>query len=64
MTSDVKTMEHFVHRANIAKYQRILGTYLTDEERHFVERRLKEEITDLEQLAGSFSPSGKPSYAA
>ena len=41
----------FVHRANILKYQRILATYLTDHERHFVERRLAEEQAALQQLA-------------
>jgi hypothetical protein len=64
MTSDVKTVEQFVRRANVAKYQRILGTYLTDEERRFVERRLKEEIDDLQESSGSNFPPGKQFYAA
>ena len=40
----------FAHKANIEKYQKILETYLTAEERQFVERRLNEEKTALEQL--------------
>ena len=39
----------FVHRTNIARYRKILATYLTDEGRHFVERRLAEEQASLEQ---------------
>ncbi len=40
----------FVHRANVAKYQKILATYLTPYEREFVERRLAEERAALHQL--------------
>lgn len=43
----------FVHQANIAKYQKILTTYLT-EHRRFVERRLAEEQAALKRLAGRF----------
>ncbi len=45
------TMRHFVHRENIARYQKILRTYLTAEERRFVERRLLEEQSAVEQIA-------------
>jgi len=41
----------FVHRANIAKYKRILTTYLTEHERRFVEARLAEEQAAFCQLA-------------
>jgi len=44
----------FVHQANIAKYQKILTTYLTEHERRFVERRLAEEQAALKRLAGRF----------
>jgi hypothetical protein len=64
MASDVETVEKFVHRANIAKYQRILRTYLTDEERRFVERRLKEEINDLRESSGSILFPDNQIYAA
>ena len=43
MTLPMETAEQFAHRTNIARYQRILATYLTAEERRFVERRLAEE---------------------
>ena len=39
----------FVHRTNIDRYKKILATHLTDEERHFVERRLAEEQASLGQ---------------
>ena len=53
MTSDLKTKRQFAHRANIDRYKKILETYLTSEERYFVERRLTEEHASLEQLAGT-----------
>ena len=42
MTLRMETTEQFVHRANIARYQKNLATYLSAEERRFVERRLAE----------------------
>jgi hypothetical protein len=50
--SDLETALSFAHRANIARYRRILGTYLTAEERRFVEQRVAEEQAALDQLAG------------
>ena len=49
MTSELDTNPIFGHRANIDRYKKVLATYLTDEERHFVERRLAEEQASLEQ---------------
>ena len=49
MTLELHTNLEFAHRANIDKYKRILATYLTEEERHLVERRLAEEQASLEQ---------------
>ena len=49
MTLELLTNLKFVHRTNIARYKKILATYLTDGERHFVERRLAEEQASLEQ---------------
>ncbi len=40
----------FVHRSNIAKYGRMLTTYLTELERRFIERRLAEEQAALQHL--------------
>ena len=48
MTLELPTNPQFVHRANIGRYRRILATYLTDQERHFVERRLAEEQASLQ----------------
>ncbi len=42
----------FAYRANIERYEKLLGTYLTDAERAFVSLRLSEERTALAQLAG------------
>lgn len=49
MTLELHTNLKFGHRANIDRYKKVLATYLTDEERHFVERRLAEEQASLEQ---------------
>jgi hypothetical protein len=46
---ELSTNLKFVHRENIDRYKRILATYLTDEERHYVERRLAEEQASLKQ---------------
>ena len=64
MTSSMGTTHEFVHRANIVKYQRILGTYLTDYERCFVEHRLSEEQAALRQIVSNVGTEAKSSYAA
>ncbi len=64
MALRMETAEQFAHRANIAKYQRILATYLTAEERRFVERRLAEEQAALQQLAWSIAPESRSTHAA
>lgn len=63
MMSRSETTQQFVHRENIVRYKRILGTYLTGEERRFIERRLREEQMSLQQLAGQNCPVGELSYA-
>lgn len=63
MMSQSETTQQFVHRENIARYKKILGTHLTAEERRFVERRVLEEQTSLQQLAGRIRPVGELSYA-
>jgi hypothetical protein len=40
----------FAHQSNIKRYRTILQTYLTDEERAFVQRRLLEEEAALLKL--------------
>jgi hypothetical protein len=63
MNSDLNTRK-FAHRTNIDRYRKILATYLTAEERSFVERRISEEQAALQQLAGRAPPDHKPSFAA
>lgn len=49
MAWELQTKLELAHRANIDRYRRILETYLTDEERDFVELRLAEEQAALER---------------
>ncbi|WP_246791606.1 hypothetical protein [Bradyrhizobium commune] len=44
------------HRNNISRYHRLLKTELTEFERHFIERRLAEERSALENIAASTFP--------
>jgi len=39
------------HRSNIQRYRNLLKTSLTELERQFVQRRLTEELSNLESLA-------------
>ena len=64
MALRMETAERFAHRANIAKYQKILATYLTAEERRFVEHRLAEEQATLQQLAWNIAPEGQSTHTA
>jgi hypothetical protein len=41
------------HRNNVARYQRLLKTPLSDLERHFIEDRLTEEKSAIESLVES-----------
>lgn len=56
------------HRNNIHRYRRLLTTQLTDLERAYIERRLKEEQAAMAALSGetfSFTlPSTQPLAAA
>jgi hypothetical protein len=60
----IESAERFAHRANIARYQKILATYLTVEERRFVERRLAEEQAALQQFAWNMAPESQLTHAA
>jgi hypothetical protein len=64
MSSDSNATMKFTHRANIDRYRRILETFLTAEERNFVERRLAEEQTALQQLDGSVAPGRRSTFTA
>ena len=44
------------HRNNIDRYRRLLKTELTELERRFIERRLSEEQTAMDELAASTFP--------
>ena len=63
MPSNIET-QRFALRTNIARYQKILTTYLTIEERRFVERRLEEDKVALQELAGEIKHVGRFTYAA
>jgi len=52
MTVDLAT-QRFTHRANIARYRKILTTFLTPDERRFVEHRLAEEQAAIQQQSTS-----------
>ena len=60
----METADQFAHRTKITRYQKILATYLTAEERRFVERRLAEEQAALQQLGWNIPPAGRPNCAA
>jgi hypothetical protein len=60
----METAHQFAHRANIARYQKILATYLTAEERRFVERRLAEEQAALQQFSVSVASVSESICAA
>lgn len=61
---NIDRVQHFAHRMNIAKYERILATELTADERCFVERRLAEEQAALRQLAKGVAAVTEPTFAA
>ena len=53
---DEKLARLRTHHNNIARYQRLLKTELSDLERQFIERRLSEEHSDFERLTESAFP--------
>jgi hypothetical protein len=50
LASQIESSLMFAHRTNIQRYQNLLGTDLSDDERLFVQRRLAEEKLALRQL--------------
>jgi len=56
MMLDVDFARIRAHRNNIHRYQRLLGTKLSDHERRFVERRLSEERASMDALAAQTFP--------
>lgn len=55
LVSEIEASFSFAHRANIERYKKLLGTYLTDDERVFVQRRLEEEKAGLRRQTGSLA---------
>jgi hypothetical protein len=51
MTSNLQNSLIYAHRANIDRYRMLLKTYLTGNERQFIERRLGEEEKALMEIA-------------
>jgi predicted house-cleaning noncanonical NTP pyrophosphatase (MazG superfamily) len=55
---DIGSARSSTHRSNIARYRRLLETNLTELERDYIQRRMAEELTNLETLglaASTFS---------
>ena len=63
MKLDLQNALEFAYRANINRYRRLMTTYLTSDEREFVERRLGQEETALRQITGN-TPLGNYPDAA
>ena len=63
MKLDLQNALEFAYRANINRYRRLMSTYLTSDEREFVERRLGEEEKALRQITGN-TPLGNYPDAA
>ena len=59
----LETAAQFAHKANMARYQKILATYLTAEERRFIERRMAEEQAALQQLGATIASDGPSIHA-
>jgi hypothetical protein len=53
-----------MYRNNIHRYRRLLKTELTELERQFIERRLSEERSAMENVAASALPSHLPIFGA
>jgi hypothetical protein len=53
---DEKLAQLRTHRNNIHRYRRLLGTRLSDLERQYLERRLAEEQSAIEQLSTTIFP--------
>ena len=51
--SQIEASLSFVHRANIARYNKLLGTDLTDSERLVIKRQLAEEEAALRKFGGA-----------
>jgi hypothetical protein len=54
--SQIESSLMFAHRANIKRYQNLLATDLSEDERLFVQKRLAEEKVALRRLEGNSAP--------
>jgi hypothetical protein len=57
MMIDYQLARMQTYRSNIYRYRKLLQTKLSELERDFVERRLAEEQSSLEHLAGVLHPA-------
>jgi hypothetical protein len=55
--SEFDTAMMSAHRKNIARYQRLLESHLSADERRYVERRVAEERAALGQIAARSAPT-------
>jgi hypothetical protein len=56
---DEKAVRLCAHRNNIHRYRRLLRTQLTELERHYLERRMSEEQSNVEMLLASSWDAGR-----
>ena len=50
LASQIETSLAFVHRVNIERYKKLLGTDLTNDERAFILNRITEEESALRRM--------------
>ena len=60
MMLDKDLARYRAHRNNVHRYRRLLETQLSDLERLYLERRLAEELSKLDELPGSLAPIALP----
>ena len=51
LASQIETSLAFVHRVNIERYKKLLGTDLTNDERAFILNRITEEESALRRMS-------------
>jgi hypothetical protein len=56
MMTDENLVRLRAHRNNIHRYRRLLGTQLTDLERHYIESRILEEMEAVKRLSNETFP--------
>lgn len=64
MARELSAALQLAHQANTDRYRRILATHLTAHERTFVERRVAEAQSALQQIPKNAAPTGTSVEAA